>query len=323
MSKRILNLNVSVANFFGDCTLRRRGLPSGTAKNKSVLLASGNSLAFGLGGMQFSQVVTAPNAAITTGCAAVSNTAVKAATGLTTAAQVITTFAAQPDVPRCLRFVCTKTGATAVGDGGWTADNSRYVIAVGTDINDQVITEWIPLNDTTLVDSIKAFKTVTSITLPIKVNSTGDTVSVGYGFKFGLMRPVSAATNLIEFARKASAATAYTIETLPTFDIGEATTTISANASASATSLSIADATGWTDGAQRSMATLEFPDGTTEEVIVTSRTTTTLTVVRGANGTTAVAIPSGTQISLRPGMTFTVTVVANDRYLVRFISPIV
>ena len=316
-------LLLKVANFrlFGEREITFSGKNYGGAVKRSINLETGMSLKMGLCKIPITQTITANNAAITVGVAAVSVVAVKAATVLTTAAQVITTFAGQPDVPRVLRIVAAKTGATAVGAAGFTAINDRYVIAVGTDIHDQVITEWIPLNDTTAVNSVKAFKTVTSITLPIRVNTDGgDTVSVGYGLTFALCRPVAAATDLIEFARKASAATAYTIATLPTFDVGEATTTIATEIDADDTTIVIASATGWTNGAQRSMAMIEFENGDVEEVIVTGRTTTSLTVVRGANGSTARAAKVGTQISFRPGMTIATSITADDRLLVKFLA---
>lgn len=310
-----------IIQLFEECRITLGDVaPSGTVTRKSVNLGSGVGLASGLGRIQIVDRITPGNVAITSGVAAISQTAVKAATALTTAAQVITTFAAQPDVPRVLRFVAAKTGATAIGDGTFTGATAKYVIAVGTDINDQVITEWVPLNDTTAVNSVKAFKTVTSITLPIRANTDGgDTVSAGYGIALALRRPVRAAADLVEYGVKASAATAYTITTLPTSDVGEATTTINEELSSSDTTITILSATGWVDGSQRSMAVIEHKDGTTEEVIITSRTTTALTVVRGANGTTAKAAAKGTQISWRPGMTISPgAITANDRFLMAY-----
>lgn len=300
------------------------GRPQSGSKRKAICLQQDLGIAVGLAKLPILQRITPGNSAITTGIAAQSNTAIKALTTLTTAAQTITSFAGQPDVARCIRVVAAKTGATAVGDGGFTAANSRYVIVTGTDIHGNTIVEWIPLNDTTAVNGRKAFKTVTSIVLPIRVNSNGgDQVSVGYGLVFGLRRPVALAADVLEFGRKAGAATAYTIETLPTMDVGEATSTLDGDHTASDTTLLVADGSVFTNGSQRKMAAIEHKNGDIEEVIITSRTTNTLTVVRGANGTTALAAVDGCQVSLRPGMTLETTLTAQDRLEIHYLTPVI
>jgi len=103
-----------------------------------------------------------------------SATGILAATAMTDAEQVIVDDISNPDVPRSVKIVGNASGIT--GD----------VIIVGTNILDEEITETIALNGTTSVLGAKAFKTVTSITLPAEVHAGTDTVSVGTGNKLGL-----------------------------------------------------------------------------------------------------------------------------------------
>src|SRR5215208_6612547 len=106
--------------------------------------------------------------------AAASATAVHAnitlpATGTT----VVTTAITSPDVPRTV---------TAKGNAsGITGD----VVIAGTNVVGDVITDTIALNGTAEVECVKAFATVTSITVPAKTNASGDAVSIGRANKFG------------------------------------------------------------------------------------------------------------------------------------------
>lgn len=269
---------------------------------------------------QSSQIINGASATITNGIAAVGQTQILALTDLTDAVQEITTFAAQPDCPRALRIVAAKTGATALGDG----DFGYYITAYGTDQWGNSIIEDIPLNDTTAVVGKKAFKTVTQINLPAAINTTGDQISVGYSNVLGLLDPIETSADVIEWARKASAATAYTTEALGTLDVGYAATTVSEDVDIDETSVTIASATGFPNSTQRSHARLEALDGTYEDVIITSRSTTTLTLVRGANGTAARAWPSGTMICWRSGNTIAPSsITANDRFKIQTQSAVV
>jgi len=99
---------------------------------------------------------------------------VLAATVLTTAVQTITTGITNPDFPRTL----TITGAMA---GGSLTGN---VVITGTDIRGNLISNTIALNNNGTVEGTKAFKTITSIQLPVRVTEA-DTVSVGIGDKLG------------------------------------------------------------------------------------------------------------------------------------------
>jgi len=118
------------------------------------------------------QVWTAPDAP--------SATAVLAATLLTTAVQSITTNITNPDFPRLLSV----TG----GDGNVTGD----VVFVGTNIRGEAITDTIASNGAATVAGVKAFKSVTSISLPVYAVADTETISVGITDKLGLQSiPVS------------------------------------------------------------------------------------------------------------------------------------
>jgi hypothetical protein len=96
-------------------------------------------------------------------------------------AQVITTGIIQPDVPR-------NVTATAGGTAGDI--KAVQVIVVGTDAEDQPLSETLPaftVNTGGAVAGSKAFKTVTSITLPAH-DGTGATTAIGFGEKLGLGR---------------------------------------------------------------------------------------------------------------------------------------
>ena len=99
--------------------------------------------------------------------------------GQTAAAQVITTFDGQPAVPR-------NVTATAGGTSGDV--KAVQVVVTGTNMNDEVISETLPaftVNQTGIVTGAKAFKTVTSVTIPAH-DGTGATTAIGFGSLFGL-----------------------------------------------------------------------------------------------------------------------------------------
>ena len=96
-----------------------------------------------------------------------------AAITLTDAIQTITTAITNPDFPRILSV--KGNDANVAGD----------VVIVGTDINDDALTETIALNAATEVFGVKAFKTVTSIQVPVYDTAGTETVSIGMGDKFG------------------------------------------------------------------------------------------------------------------------------------------
>ena len=109
------------------------------------------------------QTWTAPDAIVTDN---ILNGQLVTATSLT-----FTTFAAQPDFARTLSLIA-KTNATDVPAGDVTIH--------GTDIDDKVISDALTFtaNLATAVNSVKAFKTVTSIVFP---TPDGDTATWDLG----------------------------------------------------------------------------------------------------------------------------------------------
>lgn len=102
--------------------------------------------------------------------------------GITTTADVsITSFVAQPDLPRNLSMT---TAGTAADVGECT------VTVSGTDFNSASISEEFTVTENTSVSAVgnKAFRTVTSISIPEECEASpyGVTWSVGYGEKLGL-----------------------------------------------------------------------------------------------------------------------------------------
>jgi hypothetical protein len=93
--------------------------------------------------------------------------------------QVITTGINQPEVPR----IITATS------GGTAADiKAIQVIVAGTNAEDQAITETLPVfteNSATTVVGAKAFKTVTSITIPAH-DGVLATTAIGFGDVIGI-----------------------------------------------------------------------------------------------------------------------------------------
>jgi hypothetical protein len=92
---------------------------------------------------------------------------------LTSAVQTVTTFLAQPS--------CAKN-LTVTGKAENMAGN---VVITGKNIMDETITETFALNGTSAVVGSKAFKTVTSISIPV-LTTAGDTVDIGWGVKLGM-----------------------------------------------------------------------------------------------------------------------------------------
>ena len=112
-----------------------------------------------------------PKVATTTGIhAAVTDTGVQ---------QVVTTAIMQPDVPRNI----TATAGGTAGD-----IKAIQVVIAGTNAEDVAISETLPaftVDTAGTVQGSKAFKTVTSITIPAHDN-TGATTAIGFGEKLGI-----------------------------------------------------------------------------------------------------------------------------------------
>ena len=120
-----------------------------------------------------------------------------------TVVTTITTFLAQPDFPR--NITITPGGTT----GSVPAAN---VVVTGTNIRGEVISENILLteNGSSLVSGAKAFKTVTSIVLPIQ-DGAGATYDIGVGDVLGLDRKMSEAAVVDVFAAGVRETTAVTV----------------------------------------------------------------------------------------------------------------
>jgi len=136
--------------------------------------------------------------------AAASATAVHAAVTDNGASQTITTGITDPPCPRNI----TATAGGTAGD-----IKAIQVVIAGTNYLDEVITETLPAFTVDTAGSVtgsKAFKTVTSITIPAH-DGTGATTSVGYGDKLGLPYLLSRNTLLMTFLNNVLEGTAATI----------------------------------------------------------------------------------------------------------------
>ena len=109
------------------------------------------------------QVWTAPDAPSADG--------ILSSTLLTSAIQTITTGITNPDFPRLL----------SIDSDGAASGN---VVITGTNIRGETVTDTIALNTTTEVAGVVAFKTITSIQLPVK--SASESVFVGWLDGLGL-----------------------------------------------------------------------------------------------------------------------------------------
>lgn len=120
-----------------------------------------------------------------------STTGIHAAVTDTGAQVVVTTAITQPSVPR-------NVTATAGGTAGDI--KAIQVIVAGTNYADEAITETLPaftVDTAGTVTGSKAFKTITSITIPAH-DGTGATTAVGFGEKLGL--PFKLPFNTVLFA---------------------------------------------------------------------------------------------------------------------------
>lgn len=92
--------------------------------------------------------------------------------------QLVVTGLTNPTIPKNITATVGGTGANIT---------AKQVIITGTNFADAVITETLPAFTAATpgtVQGSKAFKTVTSITIP--ANGTGVTTSIGFGEKLGL-----------------------------------------------------------------------------------------------------------------------------------------
>ncbi len=114
-----------------------------------------------------------------TDAVAASTTGVHAAVTDNGTEQVITTNITNPGVPRNI---------TATAGGTATDIGAIQITITGTNYADEVITETLPaftVDTPGTVEGSKAFKTITSITIPAH-DGLGATTSIGWGDKLGL-----------------------------------------------------------------------------------------------------------------------------------------
>ena len=112
-----------------------------------------------------------------TEAAAASNTAVHASIAANEAAQTVTTNITNPPCPRNITITCAKAA------GG--SDMTGNVVITGTNIFGETITDTIAEGADGTIQGTYAFKTVTSILVPVR-KQEGDKITVGFGDKLGL-----------------------------------------------------------------------------------------------------------------------------------------
>lgn len=128
---------------------------------------------------------------------------VLAAVVLAAIAQNITVGITDPDVPRVVRIKGNQ--ATVAGN----------VVITGTNIKDEVIIDTIASNGVAAVNGTKAFKTITSVGLPVEV-AAGDAISVGLTNGLGAPFLVSHNTVLAAYINNVKEAVAPTVTVSPT-----------------------------------------------------------------------------------------------------------
>lgn len=106
-----------------------------------------------------------------------SSTAILAATNGATATQTVTAGIVQPDVPRVLSVTPTVNN---------TGGNPMSITVNGVNVEGKPFSEVfiIPVGSTTIVNGIKAFKSVTSVVIPQQ--TSGLTITVGTLNKLGI-----------------------------------------------------------------------------------------------------------------------------------------
>lgn len=120
--------------------------------------------------------------------------------------QTITTGITNPPYSR---------NVVALADGVVSDIKAIQVGVTGTNIADEVITELLPAfteNTSGVVVGSKAFKTVTSITIPAH-DGTGATTSIGFGDKIGFPEKLSHNTVLFAFLNNVKESTSPSVST--------------------------------------------------------------------------------------------------------------
>lgn len=133
-------------------------------------------------------------------------TAVLAATSGATAAQSVTTGITNPDVPRALSVSPTAN----------TTGSPLTVVITGTNVEGKPITEnfVVPVNSTTIVNGVKAFKSVSSVAIP--GNTSGLTVTVGTRNILGLKHRLFNQNTTVKVYSASTVYGALTLQGVPT-----------------------------------------------------------------------------------------------------------
>ncbi len=125
----------------------------------------------------------------------------------------VTDTGAEVDVTTAITNPPAARNITATAGGTAGDIKAIQVIIEGTNIADEVITETLPAFTVDTAGSVvgsKAFKTVTSITIPAH-DGTGATTAIGFGDKLGLPYELSHNTVLFAFLNNTKEGTAPTV----------------------------------------------------------------------------------------------------------------
>jgi hypothetical protein len=103
----------------------------------------------------------------------------------TDAVQTITTGIGTLDYPRTITITGNASG------------NAGNVVVTGTNFAGATITDTIALSGTSTVQGAKAFKTVTSLSIPVETHAGTDSLTVGFGAKIGFPVIITNASQVI------------------------------------------------------------------------------------------------------------------------------
>jgi len=107
-------------------------------------------------------------------------------------------------------LVANPRNVTFTTAGVTPADAPATATIVGTDIDGNPLTETVTLAQTaTIAESVKAFKTITSISFPA-ADGVAATVAIGFGKKFGLTKTVKSRAGLVGVIKEIEAGVAVT-----------------------------------------------------------------------------------------------------------------
>lgn len=237
--------------------------------------------------------------------AAGTSTAILAATNGAASAQNVTSVT-QPDVPRALSVTPTAN----------TTGSPLSVVITGLNVEGKTFTESfiIPANSTTIVNGVKAFKSITNVAIP--GNSSGLTITVGTRNLLGVYhRLFNQNTTVKVFAGTAVGNAALTLQAQPTVVASEAEierNTVSPATTPDGNSFYVICYTydNWSDGTSIN----DQPEySTTTSTSSTSSSTSTTTITTSTSSTsvsTSSTSSSSTSSSISTSSTSTSTTTA-------------